>query len=381
MKGTQAISVTLLMSFLVLATRGKDVRYRRQEEDSTQILTYQGVNKTIQMEDGDVYDCIDVYKQPAFNHPLLKDHKIQMKPNSFPVWMDTQTFPSDSFSQVQPSIIKCPIGTIPILRSNGSSTIATHNIDGLKNDMQWERAGLRYIGDLFGARALINVWEPKVNKGSQDYSSLWIDIENGGGQHTDRMGAGLRVSPTLSGDAFSRFHVAWYDGYSKKSCVDFRCPGYVQVHHNVGPGTRIQPSSVYGGLQKVVDIQIFKEPTSGHWWVSVNKMPIGYWPGGLFEFIRYKGDFAFWGGQVEGPTAASNSLQMGSGHFASEGFGKVAFIEGIDIADHKGRFVTPDKSRVEHGSSDHSRYTAGGFEVSKYIGMRIFYGGPGSMRA
>ncbi|XP_040248902.1 protein neprosin-like isoform X2 [Aegilops tauschii subsp. strangulata] len=320
MKGTQAISVTLLMSFLVLATRGKDVRYRRQEEDSTQILTYQGVNKTIQMEDGDVYDCIDVYKQPAFNHPLLKDHKIQ-------------------------------------------------------------RAGLRYIGDLFGARALINVWEPKVNKGSQDYSSLWIDIENGGGQHTDRMGAGLRVSPTLSGDAFSRFHVAWYDGYSKKSCVDFRCPGYVQVHHNVGPGTRIQPSSVYGGLQKVVDIQIFKEPTSGHWWVSVNKMPIGYWPGGLFEFIRYKGDFAFWGGQVEGPTAASNSLQMGSGHFASEGFGKVAFIEGIDIADHKGRFVTPDKSRVEHGSSDHSRYTAGGFEVSKYIGMRIFYGGPGSMRA
>ena len=49
MKGTQAISVTLLMSFLVLATRGKDVRYRRQEEDSTQILTYQGVNKTIQV--------------------------------------------------------------------------------------------------------------------------------------------------------------------------------------------------------------------------------------------------------------------------------------------------------------------------------------------
>lgn len=62
----------------------------------------------------------------------------QMKPSSFPVWMDTQTFPSDSFSQVQPSIIECPTGTIPILRSNGSSTIATHNIDGLKNDMQWE---------------------------------------------------------------------------------------------------------------------------------------------------------------------------------------------------------------------------------------------------
>ncbi|VAI62180.1 uncharacterized protein [Triticum aestivum] len=381
MKGTQAISVTLLMSFLVLATRGKDVSYRMQEEDSTQILTYQGVNKTIQMEDGDVYDCIDVYKQPAFNHPLLKDHKIQMKPRSFPVWKDTQTFPSDSFSQVQPSIIKCPTGTIPILRSNASSTIATHNIDGLKNDMQWERAGLRYIGDLFGARALINVWEPKVNKGSQDSSALWINIENGRGQHTDRMGAGLRVSPTLSRDAFVRFHVAWYDGYSKKSCIDFNCPGYVQVHHNVAPGSRIQPSSIYGGVQKVVDVQIFKEPTSGHWWVSVNKIPIGYWPGGLFKFIRYKGDFAFWGGQVEGPTAASNSPQMGSGQFASEGFRKAAFMEGIEIADDKGWFVTPDISRVKHGSSDRSKYTADGFEVTKDLGMRIFYGGPGSKRA
>lgn len=56
-------------------------------------------------------------------------------------------------------------------------------------------------------------------------------------------------------------------------------------------------------------------------------MPIGYWPSGLFEFIRYKGDFAFWGGQVEGPTASSNSPQMGSGHFASEGYGKAAFIK------------------------------------------------------
>jgi hypothetical protein len=31
------------------------------------------------MDDGDVYDCIDVNVQPAFNHPLLKDHIIQVK--------------------------------------------------------------------------------------------------------------------------------------------------------------------------------------------------------------------------------------------------------------------------------------------------------------
>jgi hypothetical protein len=30
------------------------------------------------MEDGDVYYCTDVNHQPAFNHPLLKDHIIQV---------------------------------------------------------------------------------------------------------------------------------------------------------------------------------------------------------------------------------------------------------------------------------------------------------------
>ncbi|KAJ8643323.1 hypothetical protein MRB53_005071 [Persea americana] len=33
--------------------------------------------KTIKSEDGDIIDCVDIYKQPAFDHPLLKNHTIQ----------------------------------------------------------------------------------------------------------------------------------------------------------------------------------------------------------------------------------------------------------------------------------------------------------------
>lgn len=34
------------------------------------------------------FDCLDMYKQPAFAHPLLKNHKIQVnrKVNSFHVF-------------------------------------------------------------------------------------------------------------------------------------------------------------------------------------------------------------------------------------------------------------------------------------------------------
>ncbi|CAH8362312.1 unnamed protein product, partial [Eruca vesicaria subsp. sativa] len=33
--------------------------------------------KTIKSEDGDIIDCVDIYKQHAFDHPALRNHKIQ----------------------------------------------------------------------------------------------------------------------------------------------------------------------------------------------------------------------------------------------------------------------------------------------------------------
>lgn len=31
-----------------------------------------------QGDGGDLIDCVDIYKQPALNHPLLKNHTIQV---------------------------------------------------------------------------------------------------------------------------------------------------------------------------------------------------------------------------------------------------------------------------------------------------------------
>ncbi|GMP42068.1 hypothetical protein CsSME_00011933 [Camellia sinensis var. sinensis] len=36
--------------------------------------------KSIKGPDGDIIDCIHISHQPAFDHPCLKDHKIQMRP-------------------------------------------------------------------------------------------------------------------------------------------------------------------------------------------------------------------------------------------------------------------------------------------------------------
>ncbi|GLT62625.1 hypothetical protein SLA2020_352460 [Shorea laevis] len=39
--------------------------------------------KTIKTKYEERYDCVYIYKQPAFEHHLLKDHEIQMRPNNF----------------------------------------------------------------------------------------------------------------------------------------------------------------------------------------------------------------------------------------------------------------------------------------------------------
>ncbi|KAE9598000.1 putative neprosin activation peptide [Lupinus albus] len=34
----------------------------------------------LQTKFGDIIDCVDIKKQPAFYHPLLKNHKLQVLP-------------------------------------------------------------------------------------------------------------------------------------------------------------------------------------------------------------------------------------------------------------------------------------------------------------
>ena len=109
-----------------------------------------------------------------------------------------------------------------------------------------------------------------------------------------------------------------------------------------------------------------------------NNTPIGYWPSTLLTYLKDKGDSTYWGGYVQGPTASSDSPQMGSGHFASEGYKKAAFMKNIQIVDENNRLVTPNNNKAQPGSSVLSKYTSDGYGVNKH-GMHVYYGGPGNL--
>jgi hypothetical protein len=121
-----------------------------------------------------------------------------------------------------------------------------------------------------------------------------------------------------------------------------------------------------------------QDPQTKNWWLAYGEenTPIGYWPSSLFHYMKDKCSRAYWGGYVQGPTASTDSPQMGSGHFSSEGFGKAAFLKNIQIVDKNNKVVTPNVDLAYPGSSNLSKYTTYGYKVNNY-GMHIYYGGPG----
>jgi hypothetical protein len=87
-KGTiKTIEVIIFISFLLLFLSLYNIFGK------ISLLLIHGLLKSFQGMDGDVIDCVNIYQQPAFDHPLLKNHIIQVAlllSHSFPClkrWM------------------------------------------------------------------------------------------------------------------------------------------------------------------------------------------------------------------------------------------------------------------------------------------------------
>ncbi|XP_042484250.1 uncharacterized protein LOC122064588 [Macadamia integrifolia] len=95
--------------------------------------------KSIQSEDGDIIDCVDIYKQPAFDHPALKNHTIQMRPSYDPA-LETSVKKDEVHGSLEASQLwrksgSCPEGTIPIRRIRKQDLLRAASLEdfGRKN--------------------------------------------------------------------------------------------------------------------------------------------------------------------------------------------------------------------------------------------------------
>ncbi|XP_031255684.1 uncharacterized protein LOC116113666 [Pistacia vera] len=280
--------------------------------------------KSIKSEDGDIIDCVDIYKQPAFDHPALRNHTLQLTPS-----IDLPTEKVDKINESGwPVVIQtwqkngtCPKGTVPI------RILVT--------------VGYNYLG----AQGDINVWNPNVDL-EDDYTTAQIWLKGGPGDRLESVESGWMVNPKLYGDKRTRFFTYWTaDGYETTGCFDLTCTGFVQTDSEVALGASIDPISSRGGPQYQITIGITLDPNLGNWWLKYNNKVVGYWPANLFSLLKHNAILVEWGGQVFSPSVKKTphtKTAMGSGEMANALLGNACFIKNVRIIDNSLQLKYPE---------------------------------------
>lgn len=341
--------------------------------------------KTIQSPDGDVIECVLSHLQPAFDHPLLKGQK-PLEPPERPKHNDSIDFSTEVIQAWMNTSESCPQGTIPIRKTTEQDVLRASSVrrfgrkirrrDTTSSDH--EHAVAFASGDqYYGAKASINVWAPRViDQYEFSLSQVWV-ISGSFGNDLNTIEAGWQVSPELYGDNYPRFFTYWTtDAYQTTGCYNLLCSGFVQTNNRIAIGAAISPRSSYNNKQFDIGIMIWKDPKHGHWWLEFGSgLLIGYWPSYLFSHLRAHANMIQFGGEiVNSRSGFHTSTQMGSGHFAEEGFGKASYFRNMQIVDWDNSLLPLSNLRLLADHPNCYDIRAGRNNV---WGNYIYYGGPG----
>lgn len=359
--------------------------------------------KSIESPDGDTIDCVHISHQPAFDHPLLQNHTVQMKPNGLPDGLFTTGKAARSNGPAMPQLWhtngRCPSGTVPIRRTHKQDILRANSIESfgrkkssvsrpvqpksadpdLLNESGHQHAITYVEGDkYYGAKATINVWEPKIQLSNEfSLSQIWILAGSFDGD-LNSIEAGWQVSPDLYGDNNTRLFTYWTsDAYQATGCYNLLCSGFIQISSDIAMGASISPVSNYGNSQYDISILIWKDPKEGNWWMQFgNDYVLGYWPAPLFSYLADSASMIEWGGEVVNsePDGQHTSTQMGSGHFPDEGFGKSSYFRNIQTVDGSNNLRAPKGLGIFTEQSKCYNVQKG---YNSDWGNYFYYGGPG----
>ncbi|WMV42951.1 hypothetical protein MTR67_036336 [Solanum verrucosum] len=327
--------VSYLIAIMFFLNYDKVEGLTKQEDEALerrlQLLNKPAV-KTIKTEYGDIYDCVDFYQQPAFDHPLLKHHTYH--PQMKPTFSLTKRDEEPSTLRNTAKILKdggCPKGTVPIRRTTKEDLIREQNADRFNASyakgifhFALEETSDDQNNKFTGAGAWMSIYAPKVQ--NNQWSASVVKLQNG----RDQIQAGWRVDPILYGDTRARFFV------------------------------------------------LFKDLINGNWWLRYgsDSTQLGYWPAELFGGgLKNFASKAAWGGEAFslGPTFPP----MGTGQFPQRDTSVDAYCRKISVINSAGKTTnTGPVSKFEDASALYqvSDKQTGDNE----FGHLVFLGGPGS---
>lgn len=121
-----------------------------------------------------------------------------------------------------------------------------------------------------------------------------------------------------------------------------------------------------------------QDPKLGNWWMGFGENTlVGYWPSELFTHLADHATMVEWGGEVVNSRAngAHTSTQMGSGHFAEDGFGKASYFRNLELVDSDNSLSTvQDISTLAENTNCYNIKSS----YNNEWGTHFYFGGPGN---
>ncbi|KAJ4902689.1 hypothetical protein Rs2_16640 [Raphanus sativus] len=354
---------------------------------------------SIKSEDGDIIDCIPIHSQLAFDHPLLKNHNIKMRPSFIP---ESTSWYTKNYTNVTQAWHKngiCPENAVSIRRIKKEDILRSKSIGNFGKKMTTPGILLygsssvhEYItydpskgheyavmnckeGKYFGTKFAVNIWKPKVQV-RDEFSLAQTWLSSGVGTHLNTIEAGFQVFPGLYGDNNLRLFVYWTaDNYQKTGCYNTNCPGFVQTSNRITVGGAFKSVSKYEGIQISVLVTIWKDGDC--WWLQINQELVGYWPAKLFSSLGKGATEVEWGGEIVNEKTGGKHTRtyMGSGHFANEGYRKASYFRNLMTVDKTNTLREPQE--VFPMTTNDNCYSIKAGRNGTNWGLNFYYGGPG----
>ncbi|CAF2116056.1 hypothetical protein HID58_083729 [Brassica napus] len=361
----------------------EDLKLERQ----LKLINKPSVN-TVKTEYGDIYDCIDFYKQPAFDHALLKSHEFhpEMRPSNMngleEVGKEEEKEEGDNEIEVE-----CPHGTVPIRRTTKEDLIRQKtfnqmfdsNIHPLTDSEPGNRVISKYVDmDFGGGFAHFSLYQtPNVHQ--LQFSSGLIKVSNG----TDFIKAGWTVNPTLYGDnrcrKFAYFHTR------DQHCFNTNCPGFVIVNNNSPLDYAFPKVSEIAVRIMECRFYIYRDPQNGNWWLVTGKgkkqKALGFWPAKLFTDLAYNADEVYWGGELF-TIPNSKTSPMGNGLLIKhvDDPRLYAYARDCSVVDAKTqKAIGVAEVNSEEVTDFDGWYGRRKAHIEKYWGHTIMFGGPAKL--
>ncbi|KAL5708546.1 hypothetical protein ACHQM5_019332 [Ranunculus cassubicifolius] len=351
--------------------------------------------KTFQNGVGDLIDCIDIHKQPAFDHPLLKNHRLQMRPYSIPKGLNSETVSMSDVKHTRTMsyAVDCPKGSVPIRRTRKEDLIRAKSFSESFATTIRPFTGLtpgKHVAIVRsipnpkitykGIETHVNVYNPVVQANQSSTAQIWI--QNGARDIVNSLQAGWMVAPGLFGDNSSRIFIYWTANGSQ-GCFNLLCPGFIQTDHSYSLGEAM-PSSKYGAtVQLEVAFRIYQDQNTGNWWLHVpfRNESVGYWPKELLPLLAGGASQVTWGGAVMGHPNVP-SPQMGSGHYPNKrDIRRGSYFRQMFVIGSDNRLVEPAGPHYQFETFVDRPQCYGlvnyGYQKKYRLGFSFLYGGPG----